>query len=723
MQNPNRVVDSKLLALRTRSYKRRASARNKGGQATTASASPGADSDRDSARERAAASSEGEPELGVRASVSTAASGLQPKGRGKSGGVTSSAAVPRVAALREVSPGQDSQVLGSVGSLGSAGSRTLAAREVERQQSSALLAESSGGAASRPGLAAAAAAAPHQGLEGEGQEQSAAGLLQQLLVLGHPKPFPGQDSAPTHVSPQVPTDTAVWPMGRRRGGSVSELPAPAPAPAVLKVTTGAVPTGADPALASWMARLADDGDDMMMSDALLGSGFDMHMSSLSDVHAAIASLEPEPSAALLPSQPPPSVSASIARGITQAAVACTPLLDSGDWFPTAGGPSGFPGLAPPPLPLPEASGWDGRAAFGPATAAGRVPLSWMDMPSQLQPAMPRASSLHDPQPASSRPCLGASPTEPGAPAAVAQAYQLVSLEDLQAMSGSLLPHPTHDNQVQASYWANVMQQQRQQQQWETQQQQQQQQGSVCGWAGHASELLPEQAAWLGLHPRQQDQQWHREEINCQLQQPSRLSRESAKLELSAADKPGSPHAPFPSLAVPALMHNQPYQAQQATTSAAISTHQLPGTPSAPPLPALIPAPALHAAGVMMHPSPAPSFRPADGVSPSWCGPQQQLPERRAADGCAANDGWPDFPLSQTFMLPDVSKATPGLSAMLHLGRQFSRSLHHTQFDSAAVWADDPRSLPVPPPEHPQPLQPSTLLQGPQSVPAPGTYFR
>ncbi|KAL6746043.1 hypothetical protein V8C86DRAFT_1599733 [Haematococcus lacustris] len=101
MQNPNRVVDSKLLALRTRTYKRRASARNKGGQATTASASPGADSDRDSARERAAASSEGEPELGVRASVSTAASGLQPNGRGKSGGVTSSAAVPRVAALRE----------------------------------------------------------------------------------------------------------------------------------------------------------------------------------------------------------------------------------------------------------------------------------------------------------------------------------------------------------------------------------------------------------------------------------------------------------------------------------------------------------------------------------------------------------------------------------------------------------------------------------------------
>ncbi|GFH10564.1 RWP-RK domain-containing protein [Haematococcus lacustris] len=285
MQNPNRVVDSKLLALRTRTYKRRASARNKGGQATTASASPGADSDRDSARERAAASSEGEPELGVRASVSTAASGLQPKGRGKSGGVTSSAAVPRVAALREVSPGQDSQVLGSVGSLGSAGSRTLAAREVERQHSSALLAGSSGGAASRPGLATAAAAAPHQ------------------------------------------------------------------------VTTGAVPTGADPALASWMARLADDGDDMMMSDALLGSGFDMHMSSLSDVHAAIASLEPEPSAALLPSQPPPPVQVA-GMGVLRVAL----LLQQ-------------------------------------------------------------------------------------------QAYQLVSLEDLQAMSGSLLPHPTHDNQVQASYWA------------------------------------------------------------------------------------------------------------------------------------------------------------------------------------------------------------------------------------------------------------------------------
>ncbi|KAL6765895.1 hypothetical protein V8C86DRAFT_11229 [Haematococcus lacustris] len=232
MQNPNRVVDPELLALRMRTYKRRASARNKGGQATTASASGGADSDRDSAGERAAASSEGEPELGVRASAATAASGLQPRGCGKpsapaAGGVTA-AAVPRVAALREVSPGQDSQVAGSVGSSGSAGSRPLAAQEVERQRSGVLIAKSSVGAGSRPGLVAAASVVTHGDLEGEGQEQSAAGLLQQLLVLGHPEPSPGQDSAPTHVSPHMPTDTAACSQRQVAGVDVLWVAPPQP---------------------------------------------------------------------------------------------------------------------------------------------------------------------------------------------------------------------------------------------------------------------------------------------------------------------------------------------------------------------------------------------------------------------------------------------------------------------------------------------------------------
>ncbi|KAL6765896.1 hypothetical protein V8C86DRAFT_2451272, partial [Haematococcus lacustris] len=175
----------------------------------------------------------------------------------------------------------------------------------------------------------------------------------------------------------------------------------------------------------------------------------------------------------------------------------------------------------------------------------------------------------------------------------------------------------------------------------------------------------------------------------------------------------------------ALMHSQPYHAQQARASAAICTHQLPASSSAPPLPALIPAPSLPAAGVMMHPSPAPSPTAVDAAGPLWVGSRQQLPERRAADGCTApaDDGWPDFPSSQTFMLPDASNATPGLSAMLHLSRQVPRSLRQTQFDSAAEWAEDPSSLPVPPPDHPQRPQPSSLPLGPQFVPAPGTYFK